>query len=219
MEKNKNSIDRKVKNYIDQLFSGVGESQQLFDLQEELATNMKEKIADYKSRGMNEDEAFKEAIVSMGDLGGLVDDMRTAGQDQAKQSVYSSMTNRASTVGIVAGALLMLFGILTTSMLYFMELPHVSVAGSTIFIVFGGALITYAALARETEKKFAMNKMRAMLYALAVGLILFAAFVAASSGFATGEAFIAISSSMPFLITGVGLLLGLIFTEKNDRKK
>jgi len=38
----KKDLDKKVNSYIDQLFSGVGESQQLFDLKEELATNLKE---------------------------------------------------------------------------------------------------------------------------------------------------------------------------------
>ena len=37
MSKNESLIEKKVKAYIDNLFSGVGESQQLFDLKEELA--------------------------------------------------------------------------------------------------------------------------------------------------------------------------------------
>lgn len=127
MLKNDNNLNKKVIAYIDNLFSGVGGSQQLFDLKEELATNIKEKIADYKSRGMNEEQAFKEAVISMGDLSGLVEDMRKLGQDTAKQFVYSSMTTRISTAGIVAGVLLVLFGIFTVLMLYFMRLDEVSV--------------------------------------------------------------------------------------------
>lgn len=48
-------IDNKIKKYIDDLFSDVGPSQQLFDLKEELTTNLKEKIADYQARGMEEE--------------------------------------------------------------------------------------------------------------------------------------------------------------------
>ncbi|MFZ5967303.1 MAG: permease prefix domain 1-containing protein [Bacillota bacterium] len=218
MLNNKNPIDSKVKTYIDNLFSGVGASQQLFDLKEELATNMKEKIADYKSRGMEDDQAFKEAVISMGDLTGLVDDMRKLGQDTAKQSVYSNMTARISTAGIIAGVLLALFGIFTVAMTYFMNLDAVSVTGSGIFIVAGGALITYSVLTRETHKKYGMNKIRAALYALSIGLLLFGFFTAAAAGFETGETYIAIASLMMFFLAGTGLFLFLILTGTDRRK-
>jgi hypothetical protein len=218
-KKNKNNyIDNKVKSYIDELFSDVGPSQQLFDLKEELSTNLKEKIADYKSKGMEEKQAFKEAVISMGDLRGLVDDMRKIGQDTARQSVYSSMATSISTAGITAGALLTLFGIFTIAMLYFMSLDSVAVTGPGIFIVAGGILLTYSILTRETRKKYAMNKIRAALYALSIGLILFAVFTAVTSGFATGEIFIAIGSLMVFFLGGFGLFLLLILTERSRLK-
>jgi hypothetical protein len=213
-----NSINDKVRAYIDKLFSGVGASQQLFDLKEELTTNMKEKIADYTERGMNPEEAFKEAVISMGDLSGLVDDMREIGKDKAKQEVYSSMTARVSIAGIIAGVLLILFSVFTALTTYFMKLPGTAVTGTGIFAVAGGALLTYSLLTRETSGKYAMNKARAGLYALAVGIILFGAFVAASSGFATGEMFIAVGSLMVFALVGIGLLMFLLLTGSSRRK-
>ncbi|MFZ4453134.1 permease prefix domain 1-containing protein [Salibacterium aidingense] len=213
-----NQLDRRVRSYVDDLFAGVGESQQLYELKEELSTNLKEKIGDYKKEGRTEDEAFKEAAASIGDLSGLVDDMRDIGEDKVKQSVYSSMTNRISTAGLIIGVLLALFGALVTLMLYFMELPPVSTAGPAIFIVIGCILITYSSLTRETTKKFAMNKIRAMLYTAAAGLILFGFYTAVTSGFATGEMFIAVSSMMVFLLAGVGLWLGLVLTGRSRLK-
>jgi len=196
MTKSKGFIEAKVNTYIDDLFSGVGTSQQLFDLKEELSTNMKEKIADYKSRGMEDEQAFQEAVISMGDLSGLVDDMRQLGQDTAKQSVYTTMTARISTAGIIAGVLLVLFGILTVTMLYYMEEEAVSIVGSGIFIVAGGALITYSILTRETHNKYAMNKIRAALYALSIGLLLFSMFTGVITRFIffTGDWIIIISN-------------------------
>ncbi|MEN6463379.1 MAG: permease prefix domain 1-containing protein [Syntrophomonas sp.] len=213
-----NNMDKKVTAYIENLFSGVGASQQLFDLKEELATNLMEKTADIKSRGMEDDQAFREAVISMGDLSGLVEDMRKLGQDTARQNVYSAMTSRISTAGIVVGVLLMLFGILTVSMLYFMELEAQAVTGSAIFVVAGGALFTYSLLTRETTTKYAMNKIRAALYALSIGLLLFSVFVSVTTYFATGEVFIAIGSLMVFFLSGIGLFLVLILTG-NDRRK
>lgn len=218
MPKNSNQLDRKVQKYIDDLFAGVGESQELFELKEELATNIKEKISDYISDGMEEEEAFKEAIISMGDLSGLVDDMRKLGQDKAKASVYTTMTARISTAGMIAGILLILFGVLTSSMLYFMNVPAVSVAGPGVFIVAGGTLLIYSVLTKETHNKYGMNKVRAALYALAVGLILFGVYTAAAAGAATGEVFIAIGAFMIFFLIGLGLFLSLIFSGTHRRK-
>ncbi|KUO49063.1 MAG: hypothetical protein APF76_10580 [Desulfitibacter sp. BRH_c19] len=218
MTNKQNPIDSKVKKYINNLFFEVGASQQLFDLKEELTTNMKEKIGDYKSRGMEDEQAFKEAVISMGDLSGLVDDMRKLGQDTAKQSVYSSMTARISTAGIIAGVLLALFGIFTVSMLYFMSEDAVAVTGSGIFIVAGGVLITYSLLTRETHNKYAMNKIRAASYALSIGLLFFSIFTAVITRFATGEMYVAIASLMVFFLIGIGLFLFLILTGTNRRK-
>jgi hypothetical protein len=167
---------------------------------------------------MSDDEALKKAVSSMGDLSGLVDDMREVGQDKAKQAVYTSMTARVSTAGLIVGILVILFGALTTAMLSFMDLPTVAVSGPAIFMVVGGAVVTYSVLTRETSQMYAMNKGRALLYTVAVGLILFSLFVACVSGFATGEMFIAISSFMVFFLLGVGLLLGLLFSGTNRKK-
>lgn len=214
----KSDLDKKIESYVNQLFTGVGESQQLFELKEELTTNLKEKINDYKKMGMDEKEAFKEAVSSLGDLSGLVDDMRVLGQDKAKQAVYTNMTARVSTAGLIIGVLVILFGVLTTAMFYYMDLPLQAVPGPAIFIVLGGAIVTYSLLTRETNQKYAMNKVRALLYSLSIGFILFSLFVAFVTRLATGEMFIAISSFMVFFLVGIGLFLGLIFSG-TDRKK
>ena len=218
MLRNNEPVNKKVNDYIDNLFAGVGPSQQLFDLKEELAINLQEKISDIKARGLDDEQAFKEAVISMGDLSGLVDDMRRVGQDSAQQWAYSSLSARISTAGIVAGVLLILFGAFTVAMLYFMKMEAEPVVGSSIFIVAGGALLTYSILTRETRNKCSMNKIRAVLYALAIGLILFSIFTALTSRFATGEVFIAIGSLMVFSLPGIGLFLLLMLTE-TDRSK
>lgn len=218
MSKNENGLNNKVTAYIDNLFSGVGPSQQLFDLKEELATNIKEKTEDYKTRGMDDDQAFKEAVISMGDLSGLVDDMRKLGQDTARQSVYTTMAARISTAGIVAGVLLVLFGMFTSAIVYFQDNSTVAAAGTGIFIVAGGALLTYSVLTRETSKKYGMNKIRAALYALSIGLVLFGIFASGVTHFAVSETHVTVSSLMPFFMAGVGLFLYLILTETDRRK-
>lgn len=218
MFKSKQPIDDKVKAYIEKLFAGVTPTQQLFELKEELATNIGEKIADYQARGMEAEQAFKEAIISMGDLSGLVEDMRQLGQDTARQTVYTTMNARISTAGIIAGVLLVLFGIFTSAIIYFKDSSLGNAFGPGIFVVGGGALLTYSFLTRETQKRYAMNKVRAALYALSAGLILFGIFSAVTSGFNTGKVFVAIAALMVFSLIGIGLWLSLILTGTDRRK-
>ncbi|AFL99443.1 MULTISPECIES: permease prefix domain 1-containing protein [Desulfitobacterium] len=218
MRKNEDDLENKVSAYIDALFAGVGASQQLFDLKEEIATSLKEKTLDYKNRGISEEQAFKEAIVSLGDLSGLVAEMRQIGQDEAKQAVYSTMAARISLAGIIAGSLIILFGFFNIAMLYFMKLDAVSVSGSGIFIVAGGALLAYSLLTMETRSRYGMNKVRAGLYALSVGLMLFGMFSAVVTGLATGKLFIAITSLIVFFLLGFGVFLFLILTGSDRRK-
>ncbi|WP_181347464.1 permease prefix domain 1-containing protein [Thalassobacillus sp. CUG 92003] len=217
--KQKNKADKQIRNYLDREFAGIGESQQLFELKEELMMNLKEKVRDYEKAGKTEDEAVKTAINSMGDLSGLKEDMRQIGEDHTKKAVYKSMASRISTAGLIVGILIAVFGALTSTMLFFMPIPGEAVFGPAIFIVVGGALITYSVLTRETAAKYAMNKIRALLYAVAIGILLFSMYVGFISGSATGEVFVAISSFMMFFIIGLGLLLGLLFSKGTDRKK
>lgn len=218
MENNERTLHIKVKKYIDHLFSDVEPSQQLFDLKEELITNLKEKIEDYISRGMDEEQAFKEAVITIGDVSGLKDEMRKFGSNGSRQPVFSTWRERISTVGIVAGVLLSLFGIFTVVMLYYMKMPGETVVGSGIFAVAGGALLTFSVLIRETRRRYGMNMIRAAIYGLSVGVLLFGLFSAAITRFSTGEMFISIGTLMVFTLIGVGVLLTLLLTEKDRRK-
>ncbi|WP_173915263.1 permease prefix domain 1-containing protein [Halobacillus sp. Marseille-Q1614] len=217
--KYQSNLDKKIHTYLDREFAGIGESQQLYELKEELAINLKEKTKDYEKAGQTEEKAFKEAISTMGDLSGLKEDMRRLGEDKARKEVYTSMSSRISAAGLIVGILVIVFGALTTAMLYFMDLPGEAVTGPAFFIVIGGSLAAYSMLTRETAKYYAMTKGRALLYTLAVGLILFSLFTAVTSGIATGEMFIAISSFMVFFMIGLGLWLVLLFTTRISRKK
>ncbi|WP_082232865.1 permease prefix domain 1-containing protein [Halobacillus massiliensis] len=217
--KRQSSLDKKMETYLDREFSGVGASQQLYELKEELTVNLKEKVRDYEKDGMSEEAAIKKAIQSMGDLSGLKEDMRRLGVDTTRKQVYTSMSSRISNVGLIVGILTMCFGVLTSLMLYFLGLPGESVISPAIFIVIGGALVTYSLLTRETMKHYAMRKSMALLYTLAIGLLLFSLFVALTSGLATGEMFVAISSFMVFFLIGLALLLVLLFIPQINRKK
>jgi hypothetical protein len=216
--KSKKGLDTRIRAYIDDLFSNVGETQRLLDLKEELAINIRERTEDYILRGLDEDRALREAIISMGDLGELVDDMRKLAQDTAEPSVHSTKTY-ISAAGIVIGALLVLFGIFVPAMLYLMEdSSSIDVTGSAIFIVPGGALLIYSVLTRETSKRYAMKPLRAALYGISTGVLLFGFFATAVTHFAVEEAFVPVATLMVFFLPGFGVLLFLLLTETSRRK-
>ncbi|SHF30550.1 hypothetical protein SAMN05444392_11452 [Seinonella peptonophila] len=215
---NNSSVDKKVKERINELFAGVGSSQALFELKEELSTNIKEKVADFQSRGMDEQQSLQEAMISLGDLSELVEEMRQLGQNQAKQKVYSTRAAQISTIGIVVGVLLILFGGLVCTMLFFQTSETISAVGPLIFVVLGGAITTYSVLTRETKKCYGMNKIRATIYAAAVGTGLFGFFVSIMTYAGMGKIYTAIAPFMVFFMISVGVILYLILTEV-DRKK
>ncbi|MFD1426315.1 hypothetical protein [Kroppenstedtia sanguinis] len=63
-----------------------------------------------------------------------------------------------------------------------------------------------------------MNKIRAALYAVSAGAILFALFSGIITFFASGELATGISATMVISLAGVGLFLGLILTGTDRRK-
>ncbi|MDQ0159327.1 permease prefix domain 1-containing protein [Alkalibacillus salilacus] len=213
------NLNRDVQQYVDDLFKGVSESQQLFDLKQELITNMHARISDYQKQGMSDEEAFQEAKASMGDMSGLVEDMRQHGADESKQTVYTSMTNRMAVGALVIGSMLIVFGLLMSVSMMFMEVEPVAVPGAGIFAVIGGVFLTYGILTRETKTMYAMQRLRAALYAVAVGFMLFAIFTAVISGLATGELFIGFSAFTVFFVIGFGLWLSLLLMTRVSRRK
>nr|WP_289038674.1 permease prefix domain 1-containing protein [uncultured Allobacillus sp.] len=212
-------LNKKINHYLDDAFKGVGKSQQLFDLKQELRVNMKERIKDYKDQGMDEEEAFREAKISIGDLAGLVEDMRVYGQQETKKQIYSSMTNRISTGFIVLGAMLILFGAMMTFSMIFMAVEPVAKSGTSIFAVVGSGLLVYGVLARETEKRYVMPKVRAGLYGLTTSVILFAIFVGVTSGLATKQLFVAFSSATIFMVIGIGALITLLLSGRESLRR
>ena len=157
MRKSEDHLDNRIKAYIETLFAGVGESQQLFYLKEEIAANLREKTLTNRIRGISEEQAFKEAIVSLGDLSAIVADMRKLGQEEAQQvvcsTVWASLWVGIYHLGIIIGLLLIFFGFFNLAMLYFMQLETINVSWSCVFITMGGALVVFLILNGPDRRK------------------------------------------------------------------
>lgn len=61
-------MNKKIENYINVLFSDVPRSKKAHELREELLANLSDRFEDYLSQGMSENQAYAQAVGSLGDL-------------------------------------------------------------------------------------------------------------------------------------------------------
>lgn len=65
-------MNKKVKAYIDAIFSDLGDERELEELREEIATNLDERMQDYIDMGMSENKAYTKAILELGDIDEII---------------------------------------------------------------------------------------------------------------------------------------------------
>lgn len=210
-------LDIKVQSYLGKLFEQAGTNRQLADLREEMAANLTEKVSDYRTRGMDEDQAFREAIVSMGDMGKLIDEVRQSSLTETSASAVPSFS-RWPAAGIITGVLLALFGIFVSIIVFMNNEPDANAAGPGIMVVGGCALITYSWLLRKPTGPYSkrMKHLRASLYALSVASLLFGGYLAMILRVGTGDFRTAVGPLMVTSLAGAGLLLTLLFTRRGS---
>lgn len=74
-KKGRFSMSAKLSKYLDVIFSPYEELPQIKELKEELSHDLQEKINDLKKEGHNEDEAFKRATESIGNIEELIEEI------------------------------------------------------------------------------------------------------------------------------------------------
>ncbi|MDZ4417315.1 permease prefix domain 1-containing protein [Bacillus cereus] len=166
-------LDKRIEEYIDKQFMNVKETQQLFDMKVELFINLKERILDMIKEGYTEEDAFKKGVISIGDLSDLVEEMQLYGRDKMNQSIDSKEAQNISTKGMFGGILLFLFGIFTSSIVYYLFGSRLFLITFFLFTVPAVLLTIYRLLIKETSKRYAMNKARARRYILGIGIFLY----------------------------------------------
>ncbi|MDR0978419.1 MAG: permease prefix domain 1-containing protein [Lachnospiraceae bacterium] len=69
-------MEEKLKSYVENLFNDVPKTKKAVDLKEEITSNLLDKFNDLKSSGKTEDESYKIAIASIGDIGELTANLK-----------------------------------------------------------------------------------------------------------------------------------------------
>lgn len=103
-------MNNKIKNYVEEVFSGIPRSKKANDLKEEFLSNMSERFDDYLKAGKTENQAFGLVITSLGDIDEMLADVmpsdefvKEANQFRDRNAKYIAVS---VTLYIIGGAFL-----------------------------------------------------------------------------------------------------------------
>ena len=210
----------RVKKYVDNIFSDIHDTKQLQELKEEVSANLLEKVNDYIENGNNEDDAFKKAISSIGDMSELVENLKKASYIKTQENNFETPAlDKKHVIGYVIASAILLFGIMSTGITYLATDNLVATTGSLmVFTIISIGLFVYLGLTQETKHDYGMNNKRALTYTLATVVLLFGLFVSAIEYFEGLELYAVLSSFMVFIIPSIMIFIYLGLTEKSRRK-
>lgn len=205
---------------MDNLFADIYDTKQLSELKEEISANLLEKINDLRASGMKEDEAFNEAVSSLGNMDELVENLKKASKEKFEDDFFNTTPlDKKHIIAYIVATAALLFGAITAGIVYLQNKNMMATLGTLMpFTMVSILLFMYFGLTQETKYSYGMRPRRALLYCLATELLLFGAFSTGFVYFSGQELFSVLATSMPFLITSVILFIYLGLTEKNRRK-
>lgn len=215
-----------VREYVDSLFGGYGDSDDMMDFKEEVCGNLQERIDYLIKKGASKEDAFKKATAELGDISEIADQISNNKRKEIIEDMYMktrNYMNKRHIIGyIIAGGMLAL-GILFTLSIYFTGRDLTAAITSLIpFFIAPVCGFVFLGLTQETARNRPMNWKRALVYTLAVGLILFGLIVSASIWLGYDgqgrNTFAAIASLIPFVLPGSIVLAFLLLTEKSRHK-
>ncbi|RST58523.1 hypothetical protein D5F11_017000 [Siminovitchia terrae] len=216
-------MSKQVKRYVDDLFKGYVDTPALEDFKEEIVSNLIERIKGLESEGMDEEAAFTKAIGELGDITAVADDISRQKRNEVIGQMYFQHKVEVGlkhAIGYVIAGILFLFGLTVGFISYFStDVISQGISSSLPFIVISGAAFVFLGLTQETASDYPMSWIRALIYAVAVGGILFGLITAASLYFMDNMGLHAVLGTLlPFVIPGVGILAFLLLTEKSRHK-
>ncbi|HBZ11391.1 MAG TPA: hypothetical protein DEO65_16260 [Bacillus bacterium] len=216
-------MSQKVQKYVEDLFKGYEETPALQDFKEEIISNLLDRIKDFEIEGMDSDAAFTKAIGELGDITAVADDISRQKRNEVIGQMY--IENKVEVdykhaIGYVVAGIVFLFGLTAGFITYFSTgVVYQGISALVPFIVISGAAFAFLGLTQETAGRFPMSKIRALIYAVAVGGIIFGLITAASLYFMGNMGLHAVLVTfLPFVIPGIGILAFLFLTEKSRSK-
>jgi MFS family permease len=213
----------KEKVYVDRLFADYEDTPEIIDFKEEIAANLKERVSELISKGLDDEKAFDAAAAELGDITAIADDAakkkrnETIGQMYMKAKVPLTKKTAAGLtfasgllLGAAALALITFFGGSNNAALYYISVVLFSVSC---------ALFTYFGLTQETAAHYAVKKGRALAYgAVCLAALLGVGFAVVSFLFYGFELSASVGIKIAFILPAICALIFLLATEPKRQK-
>ena len=213
----------KEKVYVDRLFADYEDTPEIEDFKEEITGNLKERIKELISKGLNEEKAFDKATAELGDITVIADAVGRKKRNEAIGQMYMKAKvpiTKKTAGGLTAASGLLLVAVGLALLAFFSQTDGVFFCYiSAILLSASCGLYTYYGLTQETAAHYAMIKERALAY----GIVCFAAFSGAGlavvsflfNGF---EISIALGIKIAFILPAICALIFLLVTETKRHK-
>ena len=209
--------------YVDRLFSGYEATPEIEDFKEEIAGNLKERIRELISKGLEEEAAFDKATAELGDITAIADEAGRRKRNEAIGQMYMKArvpVTRRTAAGLTAASGLLLLALGLALIAFFGKTRGALLFDiSAILLALSCGLYTYYGLTQETAARYAMGRRRALAYGLVccgavlgVGLAVTAYLV---NGF---EMSVSIGIKTALMLPAICALIFLLVTEPKRHK-
>jgi hypothetical protein len=209
--------------YVDRLFADYEDTPEIRDFKEEIAGNLKERVSELVSKGLDEEKAFDKATAELGDITAIADDVGKKKRNEAIGQMYMRtkvpLTKKTAAGLTVASGLLLLsaglalitfFGQTSSAWPYYISAVVLSAACG---------LYTYFGLTQETAAHYSMKSGRALAYGIVCLVGFLGTGLAVVSFLFNGfEMSAALGVKMALILPAICALIFLLATETKRQK-
>jgi len=209
--------------YVDRLFADYENTPEICDFKEEIAANLKERIKELVSNGIDEEKAFERATAELGDITAIADDVGKKKRNEAIGQMYMGakvpLTKKtAAGLTVASGLLLLSVGMMLITFFGNRESSLISYI-SAVLLALACGLYTYFGLTQETTAHYPMKKGRAAAYGIVCFLGVLGAGLAVVSFFLNGwEMSKSLMLKIALLLPAICGLIFLLATESKRQK-
>ena len=209
--------------YVDRLFADYEDTPEIEDFKEEITGNLKERIKELISKGLDEKKAFDKATAELGDITAIADVIGKKKRNEAIGQLYMKAKvpiTKKTAVGLTAASGLLLFAIGVALIAFFGKTDGARFYYmSAILLSLSCGLYTYFGLTQETAAHYAMIKRRALAYGMVCLFALLGVGLAVVSFlFNDFEISVALSIKIAFILPAICALIFLLVTEPKRHK-